>query len=343
MEITMKVHGYAANKQGQALEPVEYDAPRIGENDIRVAVTHCGLCHTDIHAIHDDYELTEYPFVPGHEVVGCISEIGEAVTGLKLGERVGIGWQARSCGHCEWCLKGEEQLCMEIAECGVWTPYGGFSSSVIADYRFAYPLPGSMASEAATVLMCAGITVYSPLKRYKNANGRKLGIVGVGGVGHLAIQFATALDYEVTVISSSPEKEEQARKLGASHFIVPRDLEEMRRHYYSLDLVLSTATGHPEWERILMTLRKEGRLVMVSFPTMTMNPLDLVTHNLSITGSFIGNRATMREMLSFAQANNIKPMVEVMPMAHANQAIQRVKENKARYRIVLVNEQLQAG
>jgi uncharacterized zinc-type alcohol dehydrogenase-like protein len=333
-----KIAGYATKGQGQDLVPIAYDPPQIGENEVRITVTHCGLCHTDIHQIDDDYELTEYPFVPGHEIVGYVSELGGLATNRKIGERVGIGWQGRSCGHCEWCLKGEEQLCMEIAECGVWTPYGGFSTSVVVDHRFTYPLPEDMLSEVAAVLMCGGISVYAPLRTYHTASGLKLGIMGLGGLGHLAIQFADALNYDVTVISTSADKEVEARKFGADHFIVSSDGESMRKYYYNFDLILCTATGHPEWERVLMTLKKRGRLILIGFPSLTMNPLDLVSHDLSITGSFIGNRAAMQEMLTFAHEHHIRPLIGLMPMSHVNQAIQKGRENKARYRIVLVNE-----
>lgn len=335
---TTHIHGYAAKSMGQMLEPFTYEPPHLGDREVRVQVTHCGVCHTDIQAIDDFYELTAYPFVPGHEIVGCVSEVGSKVTSLKTGDRVGIGWQGRSCGKCEWCLKGEEQLCMEIADMGTWTPYGGFSSSAIADEHFAYPLPNGLASEIAAVLMCAGISVYTPLRRYASQKAVEIGVAGCGGLGHLAIQFAHALGHEVTVLSSTPEKREQALAFGADDFVVPGDLAELRKRYYKLDLLLVTATGQLPWERLQMTVKKEGRIALVSFPGMSMNPLELVSHNLSITGSFIGNRATMKEMLEFAHAHQITPMAEIMPMTKVNEAIKRVRQNQARYRIVLVNE-----
>lgn len=335
---TAQIQGFAARSIGQILEPFIYKPPKLGDREVRVAVTHCGVCHTDIQAIDDFYELTTYPFVPGHEIVGCVSEVGNKVTSLKVGDRVGIGWQGRSCGKCEWCLKGEEQLCMEIADMGVWTPYGGFSSSVVADECFAYSLPNGLSSENAAVLMCAGISVYTPLHRYASQKSMEIGIAGCGGLGHLAIQFAHALGHAVTVVSSTPEKREQALTFGADDFVVSGDLTEVRKRYYKLDLLLVTATGQLPWERLQMTVKKEGRIALVSFPSMSMNPLDLVSHNLSITGSFIGNRATMMEMLAFAYDHDITPMVEIMPMAQINEAIKRVRENQARYRIVLVNE-----
>jgi uncharacterized zinc-type alcohol dehydrogenase-like protein len=333
-----RVLGYATRAVGQPLEPFTYEPPKLGEHDVRVSVTHCGVCHTDIHAIDDYYGITTFPFVPGHEIVGYVSAVGPAVSGLKEGDRVGIGWQGRSCMQCEWCLKGEEQLCMDIVPSGIWVPYGGFSSSVVADSRFAYPLPSGMPSQVAAVLMCAGITVYSPLRMYVAEPTQKVAIVGVGGLGHLAIQFAHALGCEVTAISSSPEKKEQALAFGADRFIDSNDQASLRQVDYGFDLLICTASGGINWEALLMTLKKKGRLVLLGFPDVALNSTDLVAHQLSITGSFLGNRATMRDMLAFAQNQGIAPEVELMPMSQVNEAFQRVKENKARYRIVLLNE-----
>lgn len=158
-----QVLGYASQAVGQMCVPFKYEPPKLGDLDVRITVTHCGVCHTDIQAIENYYGITTFPFVPGHEIVGTVEETGPAVQGLKEGDRVGIGWQGRSCGECEWCIKGETQLCMEIEKTTVMVPYGGFSSSVTADSRFVYPLPPSMPSEIAAVLMCAGVTVYSAL------------------------------------------------------------------------------------------------------------------------------------------------------------------------------------
>ena len=323
---------------GQPLEPFTYEPPKLGEHDVRVSVTHCGVCHTDIHAINDYYGITTFPFVPGHEIVGYVSAVGRAASGLKEGDRVGIGWQGRSCMQCEWCLQGEEQLCLNIATSGTWVPYGGFSSSVLVDSRFAYPLPDAMPSEVAAVLVCAGITVYSPLRSYAAQPAQKIGIIGVGGLGHLALQFARALDYEVTAISSSPGKKEQALAYGADRFIDANDQTSLGELDFHFDLLMCTASGGVSWEALLMTLKNRGTLVLLGFPDVALNSTDLVVHELSITGSFLGNRATMREMLSFAQAHGIVPKVELMPMTEVNEAIRKVKENKARYRIVLVND-----
>jgi len=330
--------GYAAKAVGERLEPFHYAPPQPRENEVQVAVSHCGVCHTDIQGISDYYGITEFPFQPGHEIVGRVSALGPAVTSLAIGDRVGIGWQGRSCGTCVWCLQGEDQLCQTIQDMGSWSPYGGFGDFVTVDERFAYLLPVDLPSESAAVLMCAGITTYNALRPYAAQTSPRLGIVGVGGLGHLAIQYAHALGFEVTAISSSAEKKQQALDFGADHFIFSRSPEEVRPAYYTFDLLLCTVHGELDWEPLLDLLKKRGRLILAGFPDVTLNSTDLVAHEISITGSFLGNHAAMREMLAFSQAHKIKPAVELMPLSQVNQALERVRQNQARYRIVLVNE-----
>ncbi len=332
------IAGYAAHKPGEALKPFTYSPPELGEHDVRVSVTHCGVCHSDVSAIDDYYRITTYPFVPGHEIVGYVAEIGSAVSKLKEGDRVGIGWQGRSCGKCEWCKKGAEHLCIDIVNGGTWVPYGGFSSSVIADSRFTYPLPEGMPSENAAVLLCAGITVYSPLRKLPRDSKLSIGIQGVGGLGHLAIQFAHVMGHKVTAISSSIRKREEALSFGADAFVSTDDKDTLDKLEFGLDILMCTASGGVQWEDMLMILKKKGTLLLLGFPPVEFNPRDLVSHELSITGSFLGNPRVMREMLEFAQKHGIQPMIEIMPMSRVNEAIKRVRENKAHYRIVLVNE-----
>lgn len=341
--VESRVMGYAAKGVGQPLELFDYAPPELGEHDIRVSVSHCGVCHSDVHAIDDHYGLTDYPFVPGHEIVGHVTALGRAVSGLKEGDRVGVGWQGRSCMQCEWCLKGEEQLCMDIVASGTWIPYGGFSSSVVVDGGFAYPLPSTMPSEIAAVLMCAGVSVYSALRKHAAKPKPKVAVAGVGGVGHLAIQFAHALGCEVAAISSSPEKAEEALAFGADYFIDSNDRARLRQVRLGFDLLLCTASSGIDWDALLNTLRKKATLVLVGFPDVAFDSTNLVARELSIIGSFLGNRRTMREMLAFAQDQGITPKVELMPMSQVNEAIQTIKGNKARYRIVLVNETAGAG
>ena len=331
------VTGYAAMAAGQPLVPFSYPPPELGAHDVRIAVTHCGLCYSDVQAIENFYGVTDFPFVPGHEIVGMVSETGGDPSGLRVGDRVGVGWQGRSCGQCEWCLQGEEQLCREVATNGAWVPYGGFASSVVADSRFVYPLPESMPAQTACVLLCAGISVYTPLKRYLAPDVRRIGIAGMGGLGHLAVQFAHAMGAHVTVLSSSEAKREEALSFGADHFACTNDKASLRALSQSLDLLLCTAHGELPWERLLDVLKVRGKLVLAGFPNVSFNPTDLVVHELTLQGSFVGNRATMQEMLAFARRHQITPLTETMPLSRVNEAIERVRQNKARYWIVLEN------
>ena len=334
-----KIEGYAAMEQGKALEPFSYLPPPLKENEVRVAVTHCGVCHTDLQAIDNYYGITSFPFVPGHEIVGRVSELGSKVNGFKEGDRVGVGWQGRSCGQCEWCQQGETQLCMKIEETTVMFPYGGFSTSVVADHRFLHPIPEGMTSEQAAVLMCAGLTVYAALEKHGAGPGMRVGVVGIGGLGHLAIQFASAFGSDITAISSSPAKRDQALGFGPYRFLDSGDRPSLREADNAFDLLLCTANAGIPWEALFMTLKKRGRLILLGFPDVAFNSTDLVAHELSIVGSLIGNPPVMGRMLSFAQEHRIQPMVEVMPMALVNEALIKVKENRARYRVVLENEE----
>ncbi len=333
------VLGYAAKAVGERLEPFSYEAPNLGEQDVRLAVTHCGLCYTDIHGIDDYYNISTYPLVPGHEIVGLVTETGSAVVEPKIGDRVGIGWQGRACWQCDYCRQGDVHLCIDIDHAATWDPYGGFATSVAVDSRFVYQLPDAMRPEAAAVLMCAGLAVYSPLRRFATDPAHHVGVLGIGGLGHLAIQFAHALGCEVTAISSSPDKERDALGFGADHFVIG-DREGLRSLNDQLDLLLCTVHGEGiRWERLIPPLRRDrGRLVLVGFPQIQLDPQDLVAHQVSITGSLLGSPATMRDMLDFAQEHRITPAVELMPMSCVNEAIDRLKENRVRYRVVLVND-----
>jgi uncharacterized zinc-type alcohol dehydrogenase-like protein len=287
------------------------------------------VCHTDVHAIDNDFGEFAFPLVPGHEIAGSIEEVGAGVTRLAVGDRVGVGWQGRSCGECEWCLREEVHLCLDIVACGTWSPNGGFSSSVTVDERFAYPLPESMPSVVAAVLMCAGVTVFAPLRRLADDGVRKVGVVGIGGLGHLALQFASTLGLDVTALSSSPDKEDEARSFGADEFIVTSDHAAMQRAEYGFEALLCTAPIGNAWGRLFMTLDKNGTVVLPAFSPVELrlasgdeiSPLvDLVAHQLSITGTFLGNHHDITDMLGFAQRHAITPLTEAMPMSEANAA-----------------------
>ena len=332
------VHGYAALAAGQPLVPYTYETPQLRDHEIRVHVTHCGLCYSDIHAIDNMYHVTSYPFVPGHEIVGIISETGRFVSELQLGDRVGIGWQGRSCGTCAWCQRGEEQLCKDVAKNGVWVPYGGFASSVTADSRFAYRLPDDMPAEDASVLLCSGITVFNALIRYRTDDVQHVGIVGIGGLGHLAIQFAHAMGYHTTVLSTSDSKRSESMLFGADQFVWVNEKDAFSDLTDTFDFLFCTAHGGIQWENLFESMKIRGKIIMMGFAEAAFNPTDLVVHELTIQGSFVGNRVMMRQMLDFARSHTIKPLIEKLPMSQINEAIDRIRKNKVRYRIVLEND-----
>lgn len=338
MDAGSRIMGYAALEPGAWLTPFYYEPPLLRDNEVRIAISHCGLCGSDIQAIDDVYSVFDFPFVPGHEVVGHISEVGSLVPENRIGERVGVGWQGRACGKCEWCLTGDEYLCMETANNGTWTPYGGFSSSVTVQQEFAYPLPDEMPLEVAAVMMCAGFTVHTALSRHLTSPGQRIGIVGIGGLGHLAIQFAKAMGYEVTAISSSPGKQAEALAWGAEKFINMSDKSALEQAEFYFDSLLITSHGGISWGHMLVMLKKKGKIILAAFPHVDFGPVDFVTHELSFLTSFLGRREEMREMLRFAALHTIKPMIEIMPLSQVNQAIERLRNNQARYRIVLVND-----
>jgi len=334
----MKVECYAAMAAKQPLEKFEYEARELGDLDVQVAVTHCGICYSDVHFIDNDGGLNTFPFVPGHEIVGNVSALGSKVTTLKNGDRVGIGFQARSCGECEWCIRGEENLCPQILKSTTWRPYGGFATSIIVDSRFTFPLPKNLESENVAPLLCGGITVYSALRNHDIRPSMKVGVVGIGGLGHLALQFANAFGCDVTAFSSTPGKEEEANALGAAHFIASNDPAQLLKATRSLDFVISAAHDL-DWNAYLNTLRPNGKLCIIGFPKnpISIPALPLLFGQRSVCGSVVGGRSAIREMLEFAARRGIKAKTEVMQMSQVNEAIAKLRANKVRYRIVLKN------
>lgn len=331
----MTIKGYAAFGPGEALKPFSYDPGPLGPHEIEVEVTHCGVCHTDVHLIDNDWGVTKYPTVPGHEVVGLISGLGSEVKGLVKGGRVGVGWQAGSCLSCEWCVSGQENRCRDQAAVCLGR-YGGFAEAVRLDGRFAFPLPKDIPSEAAAPLLCGGITVYTPLRTHAHPWSR-VGVIGIGGLGHLAVQFARAFGCEVTAFSTTAKKEEEAAKLGAHRFVLCSDPKQMKKAAESLDLVVSTVHVDMDWEAWMRVLRPNGVLALVGATDKPINvaPDTLLLGKKSVVGSTIGTRSAMREMLDFAARHGIKAWAETVPMSKVNDAVARVREGKARYRMVL--------
>lgn len=334
----MTYNAYAAATPGATLEATTYDPPVLGAFDVEVQITHCGICHSDVHIIDGDWG-NNHPAIAGHEIIGLVTETGEQVTDLQPGQRVGVGWQAGSCMTCEWCIAGETNLCPESIQTCRGRP-GGFADFIRVDSRYTYAIPDGLDSVDAAPLLCAGITVYAPLRHHGVDANSRVGVIGIGGLGHLAIQFAAKMGAEVTAFTSSPDKAEQARSFGAAHIVNSRESSEIKAISRTLDLIVSTVNVNLDWPTYLRALRPNGAIAIVGAiaEPMAIPAGSLIGGQKSIRGSAIGDRSTMREMLAFSARHNVVAMTETMPMSEINAALDRVRENKARYRMVLVNE-----
>ncbi|HTD54897.1 MAG TPA: NAD(P)-dependent alcohol dehydrogenase [Silvibacterium sp.] len=330
------IKGYAVHAAGAELLPFKYDPGELKPGDVEVSITHCGVCHSDASLIDNDWGTSQYPFIPGHEIVGTIAEVGSAVAGFAVGDRVGIGWQADSCGRCEWCRKGEENLCPQAQPTCVHR-HGGYAESVRVSARFAVKIPAALESETTAPLLCAGITVYSPLRTLGINPSSRVGVIGIGGLGHLAIQFARVFGAEVTAFSSTANKEDEALGLGAHRFVNSRESKAVNGLAGSLDLILSTANADQDWNGYVNTLRPHGTLCFVG---VAPKPISLATFPLiasmrCVCGSNIGSPSQIAEMLDVAARHGVKAKVERFKMSEANLAVKRVKKSQVRYRAVL--------
>jgi len=333
-----EIHGLAAHAAGAVLLPFKYHVEDLAPHDVEVNITHCGVCHSDVHLIDNDWGISKYPFIPGHEIVGEITAVGSEVRSRKPGERVGIGWQANSCGICEWCLQGDEHLCPKSQPTCVGRN-GGYADTVRVNSRFAIPIPEVLDSENVAPLLCGGITVYSPLRNHLARPASRVGIVGIGGLGHMGLQFARAFGCEVTAFSTSKNKEAEARTLGAHHFVNTLDTGALKKVAGSLDLILSTVSADQDFQSLVNALRPKGALVLLgaSPSALQISPFSLLAGQKAIAGSPTGSPRDLNEMLDVAARHNVKAITESFPMKKANEAITRVKKNQVRYRAVLAN------
>jgi uncharacterized zinc-type alcohol dehydrogenase-like protein len=334
----VEIHGLAVHAAGAQLVPYRYDPGELQANEVEVKISHCGVCRSDVHLIDNDWGNSKYPFVPGHEIVGTVSAIGSQVRDLKVGERVGIGWQADSCGICEWCRQGDEHLCANAQPVCVGRN-GGYADAVRVNSRFAIPVPKALESENVAPLLCGGITVYSPLRNHGVRPSSRVGVVGIGGLGHLGLQFAKAFGAEATALSTSKDKEAEALEMGADHFVNTRDTAELKKIAGSLDFLLSTVSADQDWQALVNSLRPKGTLCVVGVPPspISLQAFPLISGQRSVSGSPIGSPRDLHEMLDVAARHGVKAITERFAMAKANDAIARVKKGKVRYRAVLAN------
>ena len=329
------IDGYAATSAGGTLSPHRYHAAPLRPHDVEIAITHCGICHSDLHLLDNDWGMTAFPFVPGHEIVGEITRVGSEVSPLRIGQRVGVGFLAGADFSCDECAKGRDNLCENWEPTCLGRP-GGFAERVVADDRLAFPIPDAIASEHAAPLMCAGVTVFAPLLRHADASTR-LGVIGIGGLGHLALQYGRAFGCHVTAFTTSADKEEEARDFGAHDVVDVSAPGAIAAHANRCDLLLCTATADVPWNEYVGVLRRNGKLCLLGIPgrELSLSPIPLIFFQRSVVTSGIGSRWEMREMLAFSAHHGIVPQVEVFPMREVNTALARLRRNDVRYRAVL--------
>jgi len=334
----MTICCYAAKEPQGQLQSFQYEPEPLGSHEVEVKITHCGICHSDIHLIDNDWSISDYPLVPGHEIVGTVESFGPEVAGFAHGQRVGIGWQRSACLECDYCIRGLENLCPKMKATCVGH-HGGFAEKIRIDSRFAFPIPDKLDSEAAAPLLCGGVTVYSALVNHDVKPGMKVGVIGIGGLGHFALQFARAMGCEVTAFSSTQAKEAEARELGARHFIADTDSKTLEQVACTQDFILSTVNANLNWSTYVDALRPGGKLCFVGVPDepIAIPAFSLIVGRTSISGSPIGSRTDIRHMLEFAALHDIKAWTESMPMSNVNGGIEAVRNNQARYRVVLKN------
>ena len=333
-----EMRGYATHAAGAELLAYRYEPGELAPDDVEIRITHCAVCRSDVHLIDNDWQISRFPFVPGHELVGTVTAVGARVRHLPLGTRAGVGWQAGSCGYCEWCRAGKEHLCPQAQPTCVHR-HGGFAEAVRVPARFVVPIPATLDSEHAAPLLCAGITVYLPLREHHVTPASRVGIVGIGGLGHLALQFARAFGAEVTAFSTSPAKEPEARELGAQHFCNSRESKAMKAVAGSFDFILSTVQADQDWPAFLSALRPQGRLCLVGAP---QRPLQipaamLVLPAKTLCGSNTGSPLDIAEMFDVAARHQVRAQIERFPMGRVNEAVAKVRKGLVRYRAVLTN------
>lgn len=331
----MPIHAYAAATPGAKLEPFTYEPGPLGDHDVDVEVEHCGICHSDLSMLEDAWEMAAYPFVPGHEVAGRVAATGAHVDHVEVGDRVGVGWHAGYCEHCPQCLAGDHNLCPE-GEGTIVGRHGGFADRVRARGVSVIRLPDGVDAAKAGPLFCGGITVFNPLVQFGVSPTARVAVIGIGGLGHLALQFCRAWGCHVTACTS-PGKEDEARSMGAHDVLDSRSASDVEAAAGAFDLVLSTVNASMDWPAWIETLRPKGRLHCLG---AVMEPLPIAAFPMimaqrSLSGSPVGSPHAIAQMLDFCARHEIAAVTEHFPMERANEALDHLRSGKARYRVVL--------
>lgn len=334
-----QVRALAVTAKGGKLESFSYDAGPLGDEQVEVAVEYCGICHSDLSVMDSEWGRTRYPLVPGHEVVGRVSAAGSQVKGVKVGQRVGIGWYSGSCLSCRPCLAGNHNLC-EKSESTIIGRHGGFATHVRSHWVWAIPVPEALPAESAGPLFCGGITVFNPIVQCEVKPTDRVGVIGIGGLGHMAVKLLNKWGCEVTAFTSSDSKRYEAMGMGAHQVVNSRDADQLKKIAGSLDFIISTVNVPLAWDAILGCLGPKGRLHFVGavLEPVPVSAFGLISAQKSISGSPLGSPYTTATMLDFCARHEIAPTIEEFGMSKANDAIEHLRAGKARYRVVLKND-----
>lgn len=333
------IHAFAATASKQPLQPYEYTPGPLGDEQVEIAVETCGICHSDLSMLDNDWGMSAYPLVAGHEVVGRVVAAGSQVKRLKIGDRVGLGWNSGSCGACAPCLSGNQNLCA-ASEGTIVGRHGGFASHVRAHWLWAAPIPETLDAASAGPLFCGGITVFNPIIQCGVQPTDRVGVIGIGGLGHLALKFLRAWGCDVTAFTSSDAKGAEALELGAHRTLNSRNSDELKKAAGTFDFILNTTNVALDWNSYIAALKPKGRFHTVG---AVLEPLDvaafpLISGQKSISGSPIGSPATVDTMLEFCARHAIAPVTETFPLSRVNDALEHLRSGKARYRVVLEND-----
>lgn len=330
------VKAYAASEAGGKLAPFEYELGALEAGQVDIDVVSCGICHSDVSMIDNDWRAASYPLVPGHEIIGKVSALGPNVTHLEVGQTVGVGWMAGSCLTCYQCMSGSQHHCAG-AQGTIIGRHGGFADKVRVQAAWAVPLPDGLSAEESGPLFCGGVTVFSPIIDYDIKPTDKVGVIGIGGLGHLALQFLNAWGCEVTAFTTSDDKTEELKSLGAHNVVNTRDEDALKKLRSNYDAIISTVNASLPWHRYIASLAPRGRLITVGVVSepIAVSAGQLINGQKTVGGSDTGSPAMIAKMLEFCARHDISPQTEIFDMADVNDAIAHMKSGKARYRVVL--------
>ena len=337
--------GYAAKAPKAPLTPFTFERRDPKELDVAIDIKFCGICHSDIHQARDEWGGSIFPMVPGHEIAGIVTQVGSKVTKYKVGDHVGVGCMVDSCRHCSPCERGLEQYCQEgmtgtynsMERDGKAATQGGYSDKIVVNENYVLKIPSNLPLDAAAPLLCAGVTLYSPLMHWKAGPGKKVAILGLGGLGHMGVKIAHALGAEVTVLSHSMKKMEDAKRLGADHFFATSDPETFTKLAGTFDLIINTVSAEIDWNQYLGLVKLDGTMVVVGVPEKPtpIHSFSLIGGRKSLAGSGIGGIKETQDMLDFCSKHKITCDIEVISADKINEAYERVLKSDVRYRFVI--------